>query len=86
MADFGKVIAAFVGGTVAGAVAALLLAPKSGAELREQIMSVAREKGAHLNKEEFEVLYRKVIARVKDWFNDAEIEAAVEEAIGEVQA
>lgn len=86
MANAGKVLAAFIGGAIAGAAAALLLTPKTGEEMRAQIMQVVKEKGAHLNKEELEVLYRKVIARVKDWFNDAEIEAAVEEAIGEVKA
>ncbi len=54
--------------------------------MRAQIKAIALEKGAKLNKEELEVLYRKVIARVKDWFNDAEIEAAVEEGISEVKA
>ncbi|MBQ9340141.1 MAG: YtxH domain-containing protein [Paludibacteraceae bacterium] len=86
MADFGKVCAAFLGGVIAGGVAALLLAPKTGEEMRAQIKAIALEKGAKLNKEELEVLYRKVIARVKDWFNDAEIEAAVEEGISEVKA
>ena len=86
MADFGKVMAAFIGGAVVGGVAALLLTPKTGAEMREQIKSIALEKGAKLNKEELEVLYRKVVARVKDWFNDSEIEAAVEDAISEVKA
>lgn len=86
MLDFGKVCAAFLGGALVGGIAALLLAPKTGEEMRAQIKAIALEKGAKLNREEFEVLYRKVIARVKDWFNDAEIEAAVEEGINEVKA
>ena len=86
MADFGKVMAAFIGGALAGAAAALLLTPKTGAEMREQVKQILKEKGEHLNKEELELLYRKVVAKVKDWLNDDEIEAAVEEAIGEVKA
>lgn len=79
-------MAAFIGGAMAGAAAALLLTPKTGAEMREQVKQILKEKGEHLNKEELELLYRKVVAKVKDWLNDDEIEAAVEEAIGEVKA
>ena len=45
MASAGKVLAAFVGGAALGAVAALLLAPKSGVEMRQDIINIVREKG-----------------------------------------
>lgn len=80
----GKVIAALLGGAVLGAVAALLLAPKSGAETRQQIIALVREKGVKMNKEELEALCSKVIGKVKDYFTDEELEEAVEEALDEV--
>lgn len=79
----GSIIAALLGGAIVGAMAALLFAPKSGAELREDVIRVAREKTAHLNKEELEALVNKVLARVKDYFTKEEIEAAVDDVIAE---
>lgn len=79
----GKVIAAFIGGAVVGAVAALLLAPQSGAETRAQIKELAKEKGLDLNKEQLDELCSKVIAKVKDYFSSEELEAAVDEVIQE---
>ena len=48
MREFGKIMAAFAGGALVGAVVALLTAPKSGAETRAQIIALAKEKGLHL--------------------------------------
>ena len=79
----GKVLAAFIGGAAMGAAAALLLAPKSGVELRQQIMDIIREKGIKLNKEELEALCGKVISRVRDYCSLEELEDAVDEALGE---
>lgn len=92
--NFGKVLAAFVGGVVVGGVAALLMAPKSGAELRADIdrmaretyadvERVAREKCAHLNREEMNALVARVRAKLADTFTRAEVEEAVEEALAE---
>lgn len=86
MADFGKVLAAFVGGALVGVATALLLAPKSGAETRAQIAELARAKGLVLTKAELDAFVNRVVARVKDYFSDAEIEAVVDEAIKEVEA
>jgi len=64
-----------------GAIAALLLTPKSGAELRQEIMDIIREKGIKLNKEELEAVCAKVIAKVKDYCSLEELEEAVDEAL-----
>lgn len=77
----GTVLAGFLGGLALGAVAALLLAPKSGAETRQQIKDIVREKGIKLNKEELDMLCSKVIGKVKDYFTEEELEDAVDEAL-----
>ncbi len=86
MANLGKVLAAFAGGALVGAVAALLLTPQSGEETRKQIAEMARAKGLILNKEELEAFAARVMAKVKDYFTSEELEAAVEEAINESKA
>ena len=58
----GSIIAALLGGAIVGAMAALLFAPKSGQELRDDVVRIAKEKASHLNKEELEELVNKVIA------------------------
>lgn len=79
--NVGGILTALIGGVLAGAVAALLLAPKSGAELRAQIVEIAKQKGHYLQREEIEAFVQKVLARVKDFFNTNQIEDAVEEVI-----
>ena len=71
-------MAAFIGGAAMGAVAALLLAPKSGVEMRQDIIG---EKGIKLNKEELEALCSKVIAKVRDYCSLEELEEAVDEVL-----
>ena len=82
----GSIIAALLGGALVGAMAALLFAPKSGQELRDDVVRIAKEKASHLNKEELEELVNKVIARVREYFTKEEIEEAVEVAIAESAA
>ena len=79
----GSIIAALLGGAIVGAMAALLFAPKSGEELRADVARIAREKAAHLNKEELEELINNVIARVKEYFTKEEIEQTVDKVIAE---
>ena len=79
----GSIIAALLGGAIVGAMAALLFAPKSGRELREDVVRIAKEKAEHLNKEELEALVNKVIARVRDYFTKEEIAEVVENVIAE---
>ncbi len=84
----GKILAALLGGALVGATAALLLAPKSGEALREEIASVAKEKYSHLNKEEISALVDKVVEKLKGCCCHcaADIEEAVEEAAHEANA
>lgn len=79
----GSIIAALLGGAIVGAMAALLFAPKSGKELREDVVRIAKEKAEHLNKEELEELVNKVIARVREYFTKEEIAEVVENVIAE---
>ena len=64
MREFGKIMAAFAGGALVGAVVALLTAPKSGAETRAQIIALAKEKGLHLDHTEWDAFVAKVKARL----------------------
>lgn len=82
----GSIIAALLGGAIVGAMAALLFAPKSGQELREDVVRIAKEKASHLNKEELEELVNNVLARVREYFSKEEIEEEVEKAIAEEAA
>lgn len=93
MSNSTKVFAALLGGAAIGAIAALLLAPKSGAELRADIIALAKEKGLDLNKEDLEAFCSKVIAKVRTQYDtlfgeatEAELEAAVNEVIEETKA
>lgn len=85
MANLGKVLAAFAGGALIGAAAALLFAPQSGEATRKQIAEMARAKGLILTKEELETFAARVMAKVKDYFTNEELEAAVDEVINETQ-
>lgn len=84
----GKILAALLGGAVVGAAVALLLAPKSGADLRNEITSVAKEKYSHLNKEEISALVDKAIEKLKGCCCHcaADIEEAVNQAAQEAHA
>ena len=79
-----KMLLALLGGAVVGATAALMLAPKSGRELRAEIAAIAREKYKNMNMDEISHLVDKVMKRIKNGLCDcqckADIEAAVEDA------
>lgn len=49
-AGSGTVLLAFVAGAAVGAVAALLLAPRSGADTRQRIAGVIRDPGARARR------------------------------------
>jgi gas vesicle protein len=51
--DIGKIVIVFFAGSVAGALTGLLLAPKSGAETRQQIKKASTDAGNKV-KEKFE--------------------------------
>lgn len=71
----------FTGGVAVGAVAALLLAPTSGAELRAKIAKMLQEKG--VTKDRLEDLVAKVSAKVKNISEPNELEIVVDEVLAE---
>ena len=79
-----KMLLALLGGVVVGATAALMLAPKSGRELRAEIAAIAREKYKNMNMDEISHLVDKVMKRIKNGLCScqckADLEAAVEDA------
>jgi gas vesicle protein len=79
-----KMLLTLLGGAVVGATAALMLAPKSGRELRAEIAAIAREKYKNMNMDEISHLVDKVMKRIKNGLGNcqckADLEAAVEDA------
>ena len=79
-----KMLLALLGGAVVGATAALMLAPKSGREMRAEIAAIAREKYSQLSLDEISKVVDKVMRRIKNGMCDchckADIEAAVDDA------
>lgn len=73
MNDFFKGMALFVGGAIAGAATALLLSPKSGEELRKDIVDLAAD--AKKRTQEYYEQVKKEAQRV-----EAAAEAAAEAA------
>ncbi len=74
---------AFLGGAVAGAAVGLLFAPDSGANTREKIANMLKEKGIWLDKEALSEFVDKVMSKLKCNFSDDELREAVEEAASE---
>lgn len=60
-----KALTAFLGGAVAGAVAALLFAPEKGETLREKIADTLRKYGCR-NNDEIEALVEEISAQVEE--------------------
>ena len=82
----GSIVAALIGGVVIGGLAALLLTPMSGAELRAKVEKAVRENAPQLSKEELEKFVNKILARVKAYFTDEQIEQIVNEEIQNEEA
>ena len=61
-----NVLAAFLGGTAIGAAFGILFAPEKGADTRQKIKDILREKGIKLNRSEMDELVDKIAAEVKD--------------------
>lgn len=83
----GKILAALLGGAAVGATLALLFAPKSGAELRDEITTMVKEKYAHLNRAEISALVDRVVEKLKGCCCTcaADIEHAIEQAAQETK-
>ncbi len=60
------VIAAIVGGAVAGATVGLLLAPEKGEDVRKKIMDVLKEKGICLKKSKMEKLVDEIEDKIEE--------------------
>ena len=76
-----KILLAFVGGLAVGAVAALLLAPTSGAELRAKITELLKAKG--VSRDKIADLLDKITGKVKSITDMDDLEILVDEVIAE---
>lgn len=74
---------AFIGGAAAGVLAGILLAPDSGSNTRAKIITMLKEKGVIMSKEELEAFIAKVKSKLKLGFSAEDLEQAVEDSIDE---
>ena len=58
-----NVLAAFIGGAIAGAALGILFAPEKGDDTRSKIAEAVKKSGAKLNKEEFDKLVSSIQAK-----------------------
>lgn len=68
-------------GAAIGAVAALLLTPKTGAETRAQILDILHEKGIDINRDEVEKMVERILEKIKGAADPQRIRQLVEEEL-----
>lgn len=74
-----SVLAAFIGGAVAGAALGILFAPEKGDDTRARIADAVKKSGAKLNKEEFEKLVSSIQAKFQKGTTIAEEAVNIED-------
>lgn len=77
----GKGLFTLLCGAAIGAVAALLLTPKTGAETRAQIMDILHEKGIDINQDDVEKLVNRILEKIKGATDPQHIRQMVEEEL-----
>lgn len=74
-----SVLAAFIGGAVAGAALGILFAPEKGDDTRAKIADAVKRSGAKLNKEEFEKLVSSIQSKFQKGTTIAEEAVNIED-------